>query len=211
MKTSSKGINLIKEFEGCVLTAYKCPAGVWTIGYGHTGKVDNKSICDGMMITKAKATSLLKKDLERFEKAVAKYDAKYHWNQNQFDALVSFAYNIGSIDQLTSKGTRSIAQISAKIPEYNKASGKVLAGLTRRRKAEKELFDKPIPNKSQKKNSYTVIVTPLNGLNVRKGPGINFEKIKALRHGKTVDVLEESNGWGRTSDGWICLKYTAKV
>lgn len=72
-----------------------------------------------------------------------KYDYKYHWNQNQLDSLTSFAYNIGSIDQLTANGTRSIAEISNKILAYDKAGGQTLAGLTRRRKAEKELFDTP--------------------------------------------------------------------
>ena len=73
-----------------------------------------------------------------------RYNGTYRWNQNQFDALVSFAYNIGNIDQLTAGGKRSIAEISAKIPEYCHAGGKELAGLVRRRAAEKELFDTPI-------------------------------------------------------------------
>lgn len=206
MKTNTAGINLIKKYEGCVLTAYRCPAGVLTIGYGHTGS----DVKEDMAITKRKATELLKKDLARFEKAVSKYDSKYHFNENQFSALVSFAYNIGSIDQLTANGTRSLSQISKKMVLYNKAGGKVLAGLTRRRKAEQELFNKPV-KAAKAKTGYTVKVTPLNGLNVRKGPAISFGKIKALRYGKTVDVLEETNGWGRTSEGWICLKYTKKV
>lgn len=140
MKISQKGIDLIKSFEGCYLTAYKCPAGVWTIGFGTTGKVDGKSIASGMKITKEKAEQLLKKDLEKFEKDILKYDSKYHWTQGQFDAMVSFAYNVGSIHQLTANGTRSIEQIAEKILAYNKAAGKVLNGLVRRRKAEQELF-----------------------------------------------------------------------
>lgn len=137
MKISQTGINLIKEFEGCRLDAYKCPAGVWTIGYGHTGGVKQ-----GQTVTQAQADEYLKKDLEKFEKHVGGF-SKYKWNQNQFDALVSFAFNVGSISQLTANGTRSTAQISAKITAYNKAAGKELAGLTRRRRAEKELFDTP--------------------------------------------------------------------
>ena len=69
------------------------------------------------------------------------YDKKYKWNQNQFDALLSFTYNIGSIDQLTNNGKRTINEISNKIPEYNKVNGKPLQGLTRRRRFEKQLFD----------------------------------------------------------------------
>ena len=137
--TGASGIALIKRFEGCKLEAYKCPAGVWTIGYGHTGSVDGKAIGAGMKITLAKADELLKADLAKFEAKVNKYD-KYKWTQNEFDALVSFAYNIGSIDQLTANGTRSKDVIASKFVAYNKAAGKVLAGLTKRRKDEQALF-----------------------------------------------------------------------
>lgn len=150
MVTSQNGINLIKQFEGCRLTSYKDAVGVWTIGYGHTLRV-----CGGMTITQAQAEYYLKEDLVRFESAVMKYDSKYHWNQNQFDALVSFALNIGSIDQLTANGTRSISEISSKILLYDKAGGKKLSGLTRRRKAEKELFDRG--NTSSKTTISTAI------------------------------------------------------
>ena len=136
MKISENGISLIKQFEGCRLTAYQDSAGVWTIGYGHTGGVYPRQV-----ISQMEADLLLRQDLVKAELAVTKYDRKYHWNQNQFDALVSFAFNIGSINQLTAKGTRSIAEISAKIPAYRKAGGKVLPGLVKRRAAEKELFD----------------------------------------------------------------------
>ena len=141
MKISTTGLNLIKSFEGC--TAYKCPAGVWTIGYGHTGNVKS-----GQKITQAKAESYLKSDLARFEKHVMSYDKKYNWTQNEFDALVSFAYNVGNITGLTNEGKRTKKQISERITFYNKANGKVLAGLTRRRQAEKALFDKPVAKKS---------------------------------------------------------------
>lgn len=134
MKTSQTGINLIKQFEGCRLTAYKCPAGVWTIGYGHTAGVKQ-----GQRITAAQAENYLREDLEKYEKKVEKYSS-YGWNQNEFDALVSFAYNVGSIDQLTANGTRSRAVIADKMLSYNKATGKVLAELTRRRQAERQLF-----------------------------------------------------------------------
>lgn len=138
MKISQKGINLVKEFEGCYTSAYRCPAGVWTIGYGHTGDVQ-----PGDVITAAQAEELLKIDMTNSEEKVMKYNSVYHWNQNQFDALVSFAFNVGSIDQLTAKGTRSTSVIADKILLYNKAAGRVLAGLERRRKAEQALFLKP--------------------------------------------------------------------
>lgn len=134
MKTGQAGIDLIKQFESCRLTAYKCPAGVWTIGYGHT-----EGVKEGDRISAAQAESYLKTDLEKFEKLVNKY-SKYGWLQNEFDALVSFAYNIGSIDQLTANGTRSKADIAEKILFYNKAKGVVLSGLVKRRQAEREMF-----------------------------------------------------------------------
>lgn len=135
LKTGQAGLNLIKQFEGCRLTAYRCPAGVWTIGYGHTGNV-----AAGQTITQAEADRLLVADMEKYEKKVNKYFDMYKWNQNEFDALVSFCFNVGNIDQLTAKGTRSRTVIAEKILLYNKAAGKVLAGLTKRRKAEQELF-----------------------------------------------------------------------
>ena len=139
MKISETGLNLIKSFEGCRLTAYTDAVGVWTIGWGHTG-----GVYAGQTITQAEADALLVSDLTKYEKKVDKYNGTYDWNQNEFDALVSFAYNIGSIDQLTANGTRSRDVIAGKILEYNKAGGKVLAGLTKRRAAERGLFLTPI-------------------------------------------------------------------
>lgn len=157
MKTSSKGVSLIKQFEGCRLKAYKCPAGVWTIGYGHTAGVKA-----GDIITQETAESYLRNDLVTYEKAVMNYDGIYHFNQNQFDALVSFTYNCGAgnLKNLTQGGKRTIAQISDKLLLYNKAGGVTLLGLQRRRAAEKVLFDTPIksdkietPIKSDKTDS----------------------------------------------------------
>ena len=141
MRTSSKGVSLIKSFEGCRLKAYKCPAGVWTIGYGHTAGVK-----EGDTITQEQADEYLRNDLAKYEKAVMYYDGIYHFNQNQFDALVSFTYNcgVGNLKNLTQSGKRTLAQISVKLLLYNKAGGVVLRGLQRRRMAEKELFDTPI-------------------------------------------------------------------
>lgn len=81
-----------------------------------------------------------------------KYDKQYNWNQNELDALVSFCYNIGSIKQLTADGTRSKAVVASKILQYNKAGGKVYRGLTRRRKAERELFLTPVKEVKKKSN-----------------------------------------------------------
>lgn len=135
MKISDKGLNLIKTFEGCHLTAYKCPAGILTIGYGHT-----KYVRLGMAITQSQAEKYLREDCVKAESNVNKFNSKYKWTQNEFDALVSFAFNVGSIDQLTGNGTRSKEVIATKMLEYNKSNGKVLEGLTKRRKAEHNLF-----------------------------------------------------------------------
>lgn len=142
MKISQAGINLIKAYEGCELKAYKATSSekYYTIGYGHYGA----DVKRGMKITQAQADAYLVKDLVKFEAKVNKYQPKYNFNQNQFDALVSFAYNIGSIDGLTANGTRTIAQISSKIGSYNKQNGRVLSGLTKRRAAERKLFNTPV-------------------------------------------------------------------
>ena len=143
MKISQNGINLVKRFEGCRLTAYKPVAAekYWTIGYGHYGPDVQK----GQKITQGKAEQLLKSDLVRYENNVMKFNGKYRWNQNEFDALVSFAYNTGSINKLVKNGKRSRAEIAEKILEYNKgADGEELAGLKKRRQAERELFLRPV-------------------------------------------------------------------
>lgn len=142
MKISDKGIALIKKFEGCKLTAYKAvpTEKYWTIGYGHYGS----DVMPGAVITQYQADLYLLLDLQKFEAKVEKYNAKYHWTQNEFDALVSFVYNIGSIDQLTNNGKRSKSEISAKIPAYNKSGGKVISGLTKRRVAEQALFNESL-------------------------------------------------------------------
>ena len=137
MKTSEKGIELIISFEGFCPKAYKCLESekYYTIGYGHYGKDVKKTDT----ITKEKAIDLLKKDLLVFESKVNKYN-KYDFNQNEFDALVSFAYNVGNIDGLTKDGTRTKEEIAKCITLYNKSGGKVINGLKKRREKEKELF-----------------------------------------------------------------------
>lgn len=139
MKITSEVLDLIKRYEGLILNAYKDPAGVYTIGYGHT-----KGVKKGQIITKEQAEALLIEDIATFERHVDKYDSKYHFNKNQYSALVSFAYNVGNIDQLTANGSRSIKEISEKIPAYCRAGGRVLPGLVKRRAEEKLIFDRPI-------------------------------------------------------------------
>lgn len=136
MKTSQRGIDLIKGFEGCKLVAYK-PVPTeqyWTIGYGHYGA----DVIPGQKITPIQAENYLKADLAKFEKAVDSLGLNL--NQNQFDALVSFAYNCGAGNLKKLCEGRTLSQIADKLLAYNKAGGKVLAGLTRRRNAERALF-----------------------------------------------------------------------
>ena len=138
MKISKAGIDFIIGFEGFSAKACKCVSTekYYTIGYGHYGADVKKDDT----ITREEARKLLEADLLSFEKKVSKYDSKYDFNQNEFDALVSFAYNVGNIDQLTSNGTRSRDKIAECMLLYNKSGGKVLNGLTKRRKAERDLF-----------------------------------------------------------------------
>ena len=144
MKTSDNGIEMIKSFEGFSPRACKCVNSekYYTIGYGHYGE----EVAENDTITKYAATELLKKDVESAERKVDKYDSIYNFNQNQFDALVSFCYNVGNIDGLTKNGTRSISQISTAFTYYNKSGGKVLKGLQSRRLKERGLFNKPVYN-----------------------------------------------------------------
>ena len=139
MKTSPKGIALIKEFEGLRLKAYQCPGGVWTIGYGHTAGVK-----PGMVITKAQAEEYLKADLIAFERYLNGLGLAL--NQNQFDALVSFIYNVGTGNFSNStllRKVRANPQDNSIIDEFLRwvySKGRVLPGLQRRRLAEMKLY-----------------------------------------------------------------------
>ena len=144
MQTSEKGIALIKEFEGCKLTAYQDSVGVWTIGYGWTQPVDGRPIRAGMTIKQETAERLLKTGLVSYESDVSRL-VKVGLTQGQFDALVSFTYNLGARSLSTSTLLRKLnagdyAGAADEFLRWNKAGGKVLNGLTRRREAERALF-----------------------------------------------------------------------
>ena len=159
MKISENGLALIKRFEGCSLRAYRDRKGEWTIGWGTTTadkSITGKTIRSGLVISKATAELWLRKSINaKYAPKVARYDEIYHWTQNEFDALVSFAYNIGEIDNLvhvdgdTDKPLRSRAQICKAWTLYNKirVGGKKIPvqGLTERRQAELKLFRKYSP------------------------------------------------------------------
>ena len=140
MKISNTGIDLIKHFEGCETAAYKCPAGVWTIGYGHI-----KGVQEGDVITETQAHEMLVEELSEYENYIHDL-VECPLNQNQFDALVSWVFNLGSGNLASSTLLRVLNSgeykgVPEQIMRWNKAGGKVLAGLTKRRQAEAELFN----------------------------------------------------------------------
>ena len=144
MKTGPKGLRLIKQFEGWRNKAYRCSAGVLTIGYGHTSMAGPPTVKAGMTITKAQAEQILKRDLRKYEKAVNNA-VRVDLTQEQFDSLVSFTFNVGpggfrKSSVLRMVNARRFDAVPAKLMLWNKAGGRVLKGLTRRRAAEGELF-----------------------------------------------------------------------
>jgi lysozyme len=139
MKTSQHGIDLIKAFEGFRGEAYLCPAGVWTFGYGTT-----KAVAQGDTCSEEVGESLLRRDVSAFERAVTRL-VKVPVSQNQFDALVSLAYNIGvealrksTLIAFLNQGKYHDA--AAQFLRWNRGGGRILPGLVRRRTAERELF-----------------------------------------------------------------------
>lgn len=143
MPMIKEGIELVKRFEGLCLTAYKCAAGVWTIGYGHTGKVNGVTIKQGMKITTATAEKLLTEDLTNFYNTVnlqSYVPLIAVMDEYQKAALTSFAFNCGSNNLKTLCKSRNLEQIADALLLYNKAAGKTLKGLTERREAERKLF-----------------------------------------------------------------------
>lgn len=139
MKISKNGLDLIKHFEGCELEAYKCPAGVWTIGYGHI-----KTAVEGMTITQHQADDMLIEEMNEYEGYINN-SVRVDLTQNQFDAMVSWVYNLGNGNLNASTllkvlNSADYAGVPAQMMRWNKAGGKVLEGLTRRRQAEADLF-----------------------------------------------------------------------
>ena len=133
-------LDLIAKHEGFSSEAY-WDHNQWSVGYGsYAGSRDRNTPPTINNISRAEGRQLLAQQLPAYERSVGKYDSTYNWTDNERAALTSFAYNIGSIDQLTANGTRSREEIAAKMLEYNKASGRELSGLTSRRRDEQALF-----------------------------------------------------------------------
>lgn len=140
MKPSAECIDLVKGFEGFKAEAYKCPAGVWTVGYGTT-----ENVYPGDVVNEQEAEELLFEDLVDAAKAVDEL-VDVELTQNQYDALTSFVYNVGreafrqsTMLKLINAGNMKAAALQ--FPRWTKANGKVLAGLVNRRAKEKELFE----------------------------------------------------------------------
>lgn len=225
MQVSDNCLKIIKEFEGFYSKAYKCPANVWTIGYGTTNadeKVTGFHVEAGKVVTKEKAEEMLIKTInKKYAPNVSKYDDKYHFNQNQFDALTSFCYNIGSIDKLVGKGKYDLGTIAKRMLLFNHANGKVLPGLTRRRKAEQELFLQPVKESKNKKVSSTAnkssksekYIVTCNSLNVRGGTGTSYKIVNTLHKGDEVLISNECGSWGKiaNSNNYIHMSYVKKA
>jgi lysozyme len=140
MNLGYNGTKILKFFEGCRLTAYQDSVGVWTIGYGHT-----KGVHSGMSITQEEAEQMLLTELEEYEGYIEKY-VTVPLTQNQFDALVVWVYNLGPTNfrrstLLKELNSGNYTAAGNEITKWNKAGGKVLAGLVKRREAEAELFN----------------------------------------------------------------------
>jgi len=206
MKTSNRGIDLITEFEGLRLNAYQCSAKVWTIGYGHT-----KGVKQGMSCNIGQAISWLKEDLSKSEKNVMKFDTIYNFTQNEFDALVSFAFNVGSIDQLVNGGKRSKGEIADAMTKYNKVGIEVVGGLVRRRRLERDLFlGNNLPTVSYSGHIQSIGDTPFysNGQTCGSvGMGLRLEaiKINCDKGGITYQGHIQDIGWQDIKrDGELC-------
>jgi lysozyme len=154
MRMSAAGLDLVKEFEGLRLKAYKCPAGVWTIGYGHTSSAGKPIVDAELVITKEQAEDILKRDLTQYEDGVKRL-VQIGITQNQFDALVDFAYNagVGALQKSTllkKVNAGKFDEVPAEFMKWTKGGGKELPGLVRRRRAEVKLWrgldtEAPVP------------------------------------------------------------------
>jgi lysozyme len=158
MKLTREGLELIKAHEGLRLDAYKCPGGEWTIGYGHTSRAGAPEVTKGMTIDLGEAARILSRDLEKFCGFV-EHAVKVELTPNQYSALVSFCFNVGP-EQFKKSSVLKVVNakqfdlVPARLALWNKADGKVMPGLVRRRADEGKLFMK------EQANELTVEITP---------------------------------------------------
>lgn len=164
MNMTPQGLELIKSFEGLSLKAYRCPANVLTIGYGHSNNAGDPKVTIGMSITKEEAEQILIKDLKKYEDAV-RQAVKVPLNDNQFSALVSFCFNVGPSAFLKSSVLKEVNAkrfdlVPSRLALWNKGGGKVLPGLIRRRAAEGDLFSSEIKDE---KVHFSTEIEPSKG------------------------------------------------
>lgn len=198
MIISQVGVDLIKGFEGVILHTYIDAVGVKTIGYGHTGS----DAYSGRVITMAQAEAFLKQDLGAFEHAVN--DAvKVSINQNQFDSLVSFSFNVGkgalqSSTLLRKLNSRDYNGAASEFLKWNKGGGRVLAGLTRRRQAERDLFLKPsyTPSNPAPAPATPSIppTTPVTSIPKAPSPFTPRQVFHKVQAGDTIAILSRRYG-----------------
>ena len=225
------GLDLVKSFEGLKTRAYRCPAGVWTIGYGHT-----RGVRPGMEVTEEEAEDLLRKDMAESAQYVEQI-VTVPLNAHQFSALVSFVFNAGqgSLESSTLLRRLNAGEYDAvpselakwvKATDPNTGQKVSLAGLVRRRAAEGELWlksdsDDPFltsPDMPQQvhgddpRTAYVVIAR--SGLKLREGAGTNFEVLQMLPYNTQVYLLKEKDGWAAVDlqgdgvmDGWASLDF----
>ena len=210
-KIGQAGLALIKQYEGCRLAAYRCAAGVWTIRYGHTAGVHS-----GMTITQAQADAYLQQDIAKFEGYVnnpAYVPITEQLNQNQFDALVSFAFNLGAGNLRKLCKGRTAAQIAQAMTQYCKANGKVLAGLRRRRAAEQALFNKPVSAATPAQNQNT---EDYNMKTIKKGSkgnavkGYGRSSSARLRTASSAAARNRQPRSGRAITGWRQMAWSVR-
>ena len=231
------GVQFLKTREGCPTRngrayAYKDSVGVWTIGYGHTG-----GVYSGMTISMAEAEQYFRADIKKFENAVNSYLKKHNTyvTSYQFDALVSFTYNVGSAwcqDPSEAPETYKFFQTSnhsyedmmgrfkywcnppelknrrileAKLYAYGSYDGK-----TQTAPEVSPIISTPsVPTPSNNYGRYKVHAN--GGLNVRSGPGTGYSKVGGLSNGTIVTINDIKGNWGKCSSGWICLDYASYV
>ena len=207
MKISSNGLNFIKKFEGCDLVAKKYKGEqYYTIGHGHYGP----DVKPGQTITQEQADNLLRRDMTSYEQAVDR-QTNYlgNLNQNEFDALVSFCYNLGEgcVKQLTANKTRNKKEIADHITAYYHSGNSANdAGLLRRRKAEQEMFLKPTNAVVSKILAH--LIAKKDAVPLRKSMDHGADNVITYFSVNTpVDLREKFDGnWGRIDQGYINLE-----
>ena len=189
MRLSQDGLNMVKKYEGLFTKAYVCPAGVLTIGYGHTGP----DVKPGQRITEAQAEQLLRQDMGKFEAAV-KRQVKVPLTQGQFDALTSFTFNCGEgalkkSTLLKKLNAGDYAGAQAEFQKWNKGGGRVLPGLVKRRAEEAQMFGSRAPQGGAAPGSPAPATPPSGQASAPAASGSH-----TVKRGDTLWAIARANG-----------------